>query len=184
MLGSLCSKCIRLTTHLPLLRRTRDCEIRGVESAGAEGWKHWHFYLFIEFHLCDGRSASALIFSSQIIPVKSLKRTHTHTHTRPEPGHMWALSLFTPRRMFVMKICCDKHFNLNQQFLMHLFRLTWTFACCQCNRGVLKSFPSYCEEKSRPIRFALLVMCQHTVNNSRLLVMATSGCCFYVWYWN
>lgn len=78
MLGSLCSKCIRLATHLLLLRRSRDCEKRRSGESGSRGRKHWHFYLFIEFHLCDGRSASALIFSSQIIPVKNLMHTHSH----------------------------------------------------------------------------------------------------------
>lgn len=34
-----------------------------------EQGEHWHFYLSIEFNLCDGRAAIALIFHTRIIPV-------------------------------------------------------------------------------------------------------------------
>lgn len=62
------------TTHPPAAGEERLWKKSGRERGGR---KHWHFYHFIEFHLCDGRSASPLIFSSQIIPAKShtLKQT-------------------------------------------------------------------------------------------------------------
>lgn len=51
-----------------------------------EQQEHWHFYLSIEFNLCDGRAATALIFLTRIIPVcppPSVLYTHTHTNTHP-----------------------------------------------------------------------------------------------------
>lgn len=48
-----------------------------------EQGEHWHFYLSIEFNLCDGRAASALIFLTRIIPVcppLSVLYTDTNTH--------------------------------------------------------------------------------------------------------
>lgn len=52
-------------------------------EAPREQEEHWHFYLFIEFNLCDGRAASTLIFLTRIIPAcppPSVLHTNTHSH--------------------------------------------------------------------------------------------------------